>query len=62
MDVYHIAADETVRRLSGPADVYTVADGEVVILAEPTDRDPAHWAPALGLAAMRGVTVRRRKP
>lgn len=62
MNVYHVAADDSVRRLSGPADVYTVADGEIVLAGDaPRDeRDPAHWAPALGLAAMRGVTVRRK--
>lgn len=61
MDVYHVAADETVRRLSGPADVFRVADGEIVLTGHPTgDRTTAHWASALGIAAMRGITVRRK--
>lgn len=60
MDVYHIAADETVRRLSGPADVYTVADGEIVVSEPTSERDAAHWAAALGLAVMRDIPVGRR--
>lgn len=59
MDVFHDAADNTIRRLYGPADVYRVADGEIYLRGEPAERDASIWAPALGFAVMRGIPVRR---
>lgn len=55
-------ADGPARTLPGPAELYSLGPSDVVLVVGEIDpAEAARWAAALGLAAMRGVTVRTVK-